>query len=63
MIDAVEHKAEGCILILDNRRMSAISSLQMDQYGVDFATNDSVEVDYVAMAGAFDGVKALAWRL
>ena len=55
----VEHKAEGCILILDNRRMAAISSLQMDQYGVDFATNDSVKVDYVAMASAFAGVNAI----
>lgn len=59
LIDAVEHKAVGCILILDNRRMSAISSLQMDQYGVDFATNDSVQVDYVALASAVTGVKAI----
>ena len=59
LIDAIEHKAEGCILILDNRRMAAISSLQMDQYGVDFATNDSVKVDYVAMASAFAGVNAI----
>ena len=59
LIDAVEHKAKGCILILDNRRMAAISSLQIDQYGVDFATNDSVKVDYVAMAKAISGVNAL----
>ncbi len=59
LIDAVEHQAQGCILIMDNRRMSAISALQMDQYGVDFATNDSVKVDYVAMAKAFEGVNAL----
>jgi 3D-(3,5/4)-trihydroxycyclohexane-1,2-dione acylhydrolase (decyclizing) len=59
LIDAVEHKTRGCILILDNRRMSAISSLQMDQYGVDFATNDSVEVDYVAFANAIKGVYGL----
>ena len=59
LIDAVEHRAEGCILILDNRRMAAISSLQMDQYGVDFATNDSVKVDYVAMASAIEGVNAM----
>lgn len=58
LIDAVEHQAQGCILILDNRRMSAISALQIDQYGVDFATNDSVKVDYVAMAKAFEGVNA-----
>lgn len=59
LIDAVEHEAKGCILILDNRRMSAISALQMDQYGIDFATNDSVAVDYVALAGAIKGVQAL----
>lgn len=59
LIDAVEHNAQGCILIMDNRRMSAISSLQMDQYGVDFATNDSVEVDYVALAGSIKGINAL----
>jgi 3D-(3,5/4)-trihydroxycyclohexane-1,2-dione acylhydrolase (decyclizing) len=59
LIDAVEHRAKGCILLLDNRRMSAISALQMDQYGIDFATNDSVEVDYVALAGAIKGVQAI----
>lgn len=59
LIDAVEHQAQGCILILDNRRMSAISALQMDQYGIDFATNDSVKVDYVAMAKSIEGVNAI----
>lgn len=59
LIDAVEHNAQGCVLIFDNRRMSAISSLQMDQYGVDFATNDSVQVDYVAMANSIEGVNAI----
>jgi 3D-(3,5/4)-trihydroxycyclohexane-1,2-dione acylhydrolase (decyclizing) len=59
LIDAVEHHAQGCILILDNRRMSAISALQIDQYGVDFATNDSVKVDYVAMAKSIEGVNAI----
>ncbi len=59
LIDAVEHHAKGCILVMDNRRMSAISSLQMDQYGVDFATNDSVEVDYVSLAGSIKGVQAI----
>ena len=51
LIDAVQHR-QRCILLLDNRRMSAISALQVAQYGVDFATNDAVEVDYVALAGA-----------
>ena len=59
LLDGVEHGAKGCILLLDNRRMSAISGLQLDQYGVDYATNDSVAVDYVAWARAIKGVKAL----
>lgn len=59
LIDAVQHHAKGCILLLDNRRMSAISSLQMNQYGVDFATNDSVEVDYVSLAASIKGVQAV----
>ncbi len=59
LIDGVEHGANGCILLLDNRRMAAISGLQLAQYGRDYATRDNVEVDYVAMANSFRGVKAL----
>ena len=59
LIDGVQHGANGCILVFDNRRMAAISGLQVAQYGVDFATNDSVEVDYAAWASAVPGVKAL----
>lgn len=59
LIDGVEHGAQGCILILDNRRMSAISALQMAQYGHDFATNDAVEVDYVTWGMAIKGILAL----
>jgi len=59
LLDGVEHGARGCILVFDNRRMAAISGLQVDQYGCDFATNDSVEVDYVALAKAVKGVNAL----
>jgi len=59
LIDGVEHGATGCILLLDNRRMAAISGLQTGQFGTDFSTNDHVEVDYVAMASAFKGVHAL----
>ena len=59
LIDGVEHGARGCILLFDNRRMAAISGLQQDQYGHDFATNDSVNVDYVAWASAVKGVKSL----
>lgn len=59
LIDGVQHGVHGCILLLDNRRMAAISSLQRAQYGRDFATSDSVAVDYVALARAVTGVKAL----
>ncbi|MFH1007264.1 MAG: thiamine pyrophosphate-dependent enzyme [Candidatus Latescibacterota bacterium] len=59
LLDGVEHGAKGCILLLDNRRMAAISGLQRAQYGVDYATHDSVEVDYIAWARSIKG--AAAW--
>jgi 3D-(3,5/4)-trihydroxycyclohexane-1,2-dione acylhydrolase (decyclizing) len=59
LLDGVQYGARGCILLLDNRRMAAISALQNAQYGHDFATNDSVEVDYVACARAIKGLQAL----
>ncbi len=59
LIDGVECGARGCILLLDNGRMSAISGLQKDQYGVDFATSQQVQVDYAAWAQAVPGVLAL----
>jgi 3D-(3,5/4)-trihydroxycyclohexane-1,2-dione acylhydrolase (decyclizing) len=58
LIDGVEHGVRGCILLLDNRRMGAISGLQLDQYGVDAVTSDSVAVDYVAWARAIVGIRA-----
>lgn len=60
LIDGVEHGVHGTILLLDNRRMAAISHLQHAQYGRDFRTNDGVAVDYVALAGAVSGVRALS---
>jgi 3D-(3,5/4)-trihydroxycyclohexane-1,2-dione acylhydrolase (decyclizing) len=59
LIDGVYHGARGCILLMDNRRMAAISALQEAQYGQVYATNDTVEVDYRSLAGAVKGVKAL----
>ena len=59
LIDGVEHGVRGMIALFDNRRMAAITGLQYDQYGKEFATNDSVHVDYVAMAGSVTGVKAV----
>ena len=60
LIDGIEHGVRGTIVMLDNRRMAAISSLQLDQYGVEFATSDGVEIDYVAMAGAVARIRALS---
>jgi 3D-(3,5/4)-trihydroxycyclohexane-1,2-dione acylhydrolase (decyclizing) len=57
LIDAVAHNVRGIVIIFDNRRMGAISSLQVAQYGPDFGTNDDVAVDYVTMANAVSGVK------
>lgn len=59
LISAVEHGARGTIVVFDNRRMAAISSLQHAQYGHDFRTNDAVAVDYVKMASSVKGVLAL----
>ncbi len=59
LIDAVEHKVRGMIVIFDNRRMAAITGLQLAQYGRDFRTSDSVPVDYVQLASAVKGVRAL----
>jgi 3D-(3,5/4)-trihydroxycyclohexane-1,2-dione acylhydrolase (decyclizing) len=56
LIDGVEHGAKGCIVLLDNRRMGAISGLQQDQYGHAYATSDSVEVDYMAWAKSIKGI-------
>lgn len=60
LLDAVEHRLRATLIIFDNRRMAAISSLQHAQYGVEFRTSDSVAVDYVRMASAFPGIFALS---
>lgn len=59
LIDGVEHGAKGMVVIFDNRRMAAISDLQVAQYGKDFRTNDSVAVDYVRLCSAVRGVHAV----
>jgi 3D-(3,5/4)-trihydroxycyclohexane-1,2-dione acylhydrolase (decyclizing) len=59
LIDAVEHGARGMLVIFDNRRMAAITGLQLAQYGEEFRTNDKVAVDYVRLAGAVSGVHAV----
>lgn len=60
LIDAVEHGVRGMIVIFDNRRMAAISGLQQAQYGHDYATNDSVSVDYLALCNAVTGICAVS---
>jgi len=60
LIDAVEHKVRGTIVIFDNRRMAAITGLQLAQYGVEFKTSDRVAVDYVQMASSVSGVLAVS---
>ncbi len=60
LIDAVEHKVRGLIVIFDNRRMAAITGLQLAQYQHDFRTGDRVAVDYVRLASAVSGVLALS---
>jgi 3D-(3,5/4)-trihydroxycyclohexane-1,2-dione acylhydrolase (decyclizing) len=59
LIDGVEHGARGCILLLDNGRMGAITGLQNDQYGQGFATWNTLKVDYLAWGRAVPGLLAL----
>ncbi len=56
LFDAVHHGLRGMIALFDNRRMAAISSLQMAQYGKEFRTDDETVVDYAALARAVKGV-------
>ncbi len=60
LIDAVEHGVRGMIVIFDNRRMAAITGLQIAQYEQEFRTNDRVTVDYVQLASAVSGVLAVS---
>jgi len=59
LIDGIEHGVRGTIVIFDNRRMAAISGLQMAQYGHGFRTNDGVAIDYVRLADAVSGINAI----
>ena len=60
LIDAVEHHVRGMIVIFDNRRMAAITGLQVAQYQAEFRTNDQVAVDYKSVAAAVSGVLAVS---
>jgi 3D-(3,5/4)-trihydroxycyclohexane-1,2-dione acylhydrolase (decyclizing) len=59
LIDGAQHAARGCILLLDNGRMGAITGLQEAQYGAGFATWNTLQVDYPAWARAVPGLLAL----
>lgn len=59
LIDGVEHRATGCILLLDNGRMGAITGLQLDQYGQEFATRNTLKVDYSAWGRSISGLQVL----
>ncbi len=58
LLDGAEHGASGCIVVLDNRRMAAISGLQLAQYGRDFATSSTTAVDFIQLAESVEGVHA-----
>lgn len=60
LIDGVEHRVRGTIVMLDNRRMAAISALQEAQYGKVFATSDSVDIDYLRLVSSVRGILALS---
>jgi 3D-(3,5/4)-trihydroxycyclohexane-1,2-dione acylhydrolase (decyclizing) len=57
LVDGVEHGARGIILLLDNRRMAAISGLQEAQYGQAFRTSDSVAVNYLRFGAVIPGLQ------
>jgi 3D-(3,5/4)-trihydroxycyclohexane-1,2-dione acylhydrolase (decyclizing) len=59
LIDGIEHAAHGCILLLDNGRMGAISGLQEAQYGAGFATRNTLKVDYLTWARSIPDLLAL----
>ncbi len=62
LIDGAEYGVHGCILLLDNNRMGAISGLQKAQYGYEFATRHSKPIDYLTLASSIPGVLALECR-
>jgi 3D-(3,5/4)-trihydroxycyclohexane-1,2-dione acylhydrolase (decyclizing) len=59
LIDGIEHGTRGCILILDNGRMGAISGLQDAQYAASIATWNTCKIDYLAWGHGIPGLLAL----
>ena len=60
LVDGVVHGARGAIVVLDNRRMGAISGLQEAQYGKAYGTFDDAVIDYVGLASSIEGVRAVS---
>jgi 3D-(3,5/4)-trihydroxycyclohexane-1,2-dione acylhydrolase (decyclizing) len=59
LIDGAEHGATGCILLMDNNRMAAISGLQEAQYDQAFATWHEKPIEYLQWARSVPGVLGL----
>ncbi len=59
LVDGIVHGVRGMIVVFDNRRMAAISSLQVAQYGPAFATGDTLEIDFVRLATSVPGIYAV----
>ena len=60
LVDGVVHGARGAVVVLDNRRMGAISGLQEAQYGKAYGTFDDAVIDYVGLASSIEGVQAVS---
>ncbi len=60
LVDGVVHGARGAAVVLDNRRMGAISGLQQAQYGEAYGTYDDAAVNYVQLASSIKGVEAVS---
>jgi 3D-(3,5/4)-trihydroxycyclohexane-1,2-dione acylhydrolase (decyclizing) len=59
LIDGAEHGVHGCILLMDNGRMAAITGLQEAQYGAGFATWNTLKVDFQTWARGVPGILAM----
>ncbi len=59
LIDGAEFGARGCLLLMDNNCMAAISALQLAQYEQAFATWHDHLIDYLRWAEGVPGVLAL----
>lgn len=56
LVDGVAQGARGTVVVLDNRRMGAISSLQEAQYDAQFATWDDAVVRFAELGRVIEGL-------